>query len=122
MTTFNIAGHTIKFADCHEVGQGGPDTCTMSINGDAVTIRSLWGQPRKLRFHPTPLEFDGDVLVPLWQTTRFYLVRINIQTLRLKRLSKGFKYMRLLLVEGAEVEFSTWWDDREKRRISLARA
>ena len=120
MATFNLAGHTIEFADCHEVGQGGPDTCTMSINGEPVTRRFLWGQPRALRFHPTPLEFDGNVLVPLWEATRFYVVRINPLTLQVRRLSRGFSYMRLLRVVGGEVEFSTWWDDRETRTVSLA--
>lgn len=120
MTTFTLAGHSVEFADCYEVGQGGPDTCSMSIDGEPVAKRFLWGLPRTLRFHPTPLEFKGDILVPLWEATRFYLVRIDPLTLKVRRLSRGFGYMRLLRVEGAEVEFSTWWDDRETHIVTLA--
>lgn len=120
MSTVNLAGHSIEFSDCHEVGQCGPDTCAMSIDGQAITRRFLWGRPRTLRFHPTPLEFGGDVLIPLWQATRFYLVRISTRTLRVKRLSEGFAYMRLLRVEGDEVEFLTLWDAGETRSVKIA--
>ena len=116
----SIAGHSIEFADCREVGQGGPDTCTMSVDGRPVVARHLWGQPRSLRFHPSALEFAGQILVPLWQSTRFYLVRVDPITLKFKRLSRGFGYMRLLRVVGDEVEFSTWWDDREIHATKLA--
>lgn len=119
MTIFTLAGHSLKFADCREVGQGGPDTCTMSIDGEPVVRRCLWGLPRSLRFHPTPLDFEGDILVPLWEATRFYLARVNPQQLKARRLSRGFNYMRLLRVNGAEVEFSTWWDDRETCTVKL---
>ncbi len=83
----------------------------MSIDGELVEKRFLWVLPRTLRFHPTPLEFEGDILVPLWEATRFYLVSIDPFTPKVSRLSRGFGYMRLLRVEDAKVELSTWWDD-----------
>ncbi len=83
----------------------------MSIDGEPVEKRFLWGLPSALRFHPTPLEFEGDILVPLWEATRLYLVRIDPVTRKIRRMSRGFRYMRLLRVEGADVEFATWWDD-----------
>ena len=72
-----------------------------------------------LKFHPTPLAFGGVVLVPLREASRFYLVRIDPETLEMTKLSGGFPYMRLLRVVGNEVEFSTWRDDREIRTVSL---
>src|SRR6266496_2264680 len=120
MSTFTMGEHAIEFADCRELGQGGPDTCTMSIDGEPVVTRFLWGQPRSLRFHPSPLEFNGDVLVPMWGRPRFYLVRIHPPTLKVTRLTRwGEQYMRLLKVVGDEVEFATWHDARETRRVRL---
>ena len=120
MTSFSVANHSVEFSDCREIGQAGPVTGSMSIDGEPVTRRFLWGQPRTQRFHPTPLEFNGDILVPLWETTRFYLVRIDPVTLKIRRLTRGFGYMRLLRVVGTEIEFSTWWDDRETHKVRLA--
>ena len=120
MNHITIAGHSIEFADCHELGQGGPDTCTMSINGKAVVSRPPWGQPHSLRFHPSPLAFNGDILVPLWSQTRLYLVRIDPRALVVRRLTWwGQPYMRLLKVVGDEVEFATWHDARETRKVRL---
>ena len=110
MRTFNLAGHTIEFSDCQEIGMGGPEACLMSIDG-----RPLSGR----HFHPTPLVFEGDVLVPLWEAARFYVARITPNTLGVRKLSRGFGYMRLLHVESGEVAFSTWWDDRETHSIRL---
>ena len=121
MATLTLAGNTLEFSDCREVGQGGPETCTLSINEVPVTRMLLWRSAQSLRFHPTPLEYEGDVLVPLWEATYFYLVRIDPQTLKHRRLSPGFKFMRLLRVQDDEVEFSTWHDNRETRRVRLTR-
>jgi hypothetical protein len=44
--------------------------------------------PRALRFHPSPLQFDGNILVPLREATRFYLVRIDTHTLKVRRLTE----------------------------------
>jgi len=117
---FMLAGHAMEFADCSEVGQGGPESCTMSIDDRPVCSRfNLGWQRLSLRFHPTPLEFDGDVLVPLRRGTRFYLARIDPRTLAVRRISRGFAFMRLLRVSGAEVEFATQFDDSEIRRVRL---
>jgi hypothetical protein len=120
MTMRSLAGHAIEFADCHELGQGGPDTCTMSIDGEPVVRRFLWGEPPSLRFHPSPLEFNGDILVPMWGRPRFFLVRIDPRTMKIRRLTwRGESYMRLLKVVGDEVEFATWHDARKTRRVRL---
>ncbi|HEY6815097.1 MAG TPA: hypothetical protein VI168_06120 [Croceibacterium sp.] len=122
MTTLVVAGHAVEFADRRELGQGGPETCTMCIDDRPVVSRfNLGWQLRSLRFHPTPLEFGGDILIPLRRGTRFYLVRIDPRTLAIRRLSRGFSFMRLLRISGAEVEFSTASDDREIRIQSLVR-
>ena len=91
----------------------------MTIDGRLVTARFLWWQLAR-RFHPTPLEHDGGILVPLWESARFFLARIDPRTLALERLSRGHDFMRLLRIVGNEVEFSTWWDDRETHRVRLA--
>ena len=120
MTALILAGHELEFSDCREIGQAGPTTCTLAIDGKSVVRRFLWSAPQSLRFHQSPLEYNGDILVPMWGGPRFYLVRLNPRTLKLKRLSRGFGFMRLLRVVGEEAEFSTWWDDREKRTVKLA--
>ncbi|QIK79632.1 hypothetical protein G7077_12675 [Sphingomonas piscis] len=120
MSTLTVAGHELQFSDCRETGQAGPTTCTLSIDGEPVVRRFLWWSSEPLRFHQSPLEYNGDILVPMWALTSFYLVRINPRTLTLKRLSRGFGFMRLLRVAGDEAEFSTWWDDREKHIVKLA--
>ena len=119
MQTFTLAGHLVEFDDCMEVGQGGPETCTMSIDGQLVTLRYLWGLRSPRRFHPTPLEWRGDILIPLRETVRFYLARVDPLTLNVRKLSRGYAYMRLLRVVGEQVEFSTWGDDRETDLLAL---
>ena len=118
-TAFNLAGHSVEFADCREAGQGGPITCSMSIDGQAVARRRPWRSSRPFRFHPSPLAVEGDILVPLWEATRFYLVRIDPLVLKPRRLSSGFGYMRLLRVEADEVEFSTRWDDGQTKTVRI---
>ena len=120
MSTFTLAGHELQFSDCRELGQAGPTTCTLAIDGEPIVRRFLGWSSQSLRFHQSPLEYNRDILVPMWGRPRFYLVRIDPRTLRLKRLSRGFGFMRLLRVVGNEAEFSTWWDDREKHTVKLA--
>ena len=125
MTSRTLAGHVVEFQDCHELGQAGPDTCTMSIDGEPVIRRLLFGSPHSLRFHPTPLEYQGDVLAPLWHATRFHLVRIDPRSLEVRLANGwmnrwGYGFMRLLSVAGDEVEFCTSvWDESQKRTIKL---
>jgi hypothetical protein len=94
MRTFITAGHLVEFGDCSEVGQGGPEVCTMRIDGELVTLRDLWGLPAPRYFHPEPLEWRGDILVPLREAVKFYLARVNPVTLSATKLSRGFSYMR----------------------------
>lgn len=108
-----LAGHSIEFSDCAEVGQGGPEACTMSVDGELVRVRYLWWLRSPRRFHPSPLEWRGDILVPLREAGHFYLARVNPRTLRVAKLGRGYSYMRLLKVDENGVEFSTWFDDRE---------
>ena len=117
--TLTLAGHSVEFNDCMEVGQGGPETCTMSIDGELVTLRYLWGLRSPRRFHPSPLEWCGEILVPLRESVHFYLARVNPLTLNVTKLGGAFSYMRLLSVTEAGVEFSTWFDDRETRFVRL---
>lgn len=102
-----------------EVGQGGPETCTMSVDGRLVTLRYLWGLRSPRRFHPSPLEWQGDILVPLRETVRFYLARVDPLTLNFRKLSRGYPYMRLLRVIGDRIEFSTCGDDSETELMPL---
>ena len=120
MNSFKLAGHELEFSDCRELGQAGPTTCTLAIDGEPVVRRLLWGLPQSLRFHQPPLEYDGDILVPMWGRPRFYLVRIDPRTLKVRRVTWwGEQYMRLLRVVGDDVEFATWHDARKTRRVRL---
>jgi hypothetical protein len=117
--TFNLAGHQIAFRDCSEVGQGGPEVCTMWIDGQLVTLRYLWGLRSPRHFYPGPLEWQGDILIPLRETVRFYLARVDPRTLKVSKLGRGHAYMRLLRVVGTQVEISTCFDDSETHLVAL---
>jgi hypothetical protein len=126
MATLTLAGHQIEFADCRELGQGGPETCTMSIDGEPVVSALERFSPRhfryvpSLRFHPSPLAFEGDILVPIWARPKFYQVRIDPRSMKIKRLTWwGNDYMRLLDVVGHEAVIATWHDARKTRRVRL---
>ena len=121
MATLTLGPHTIEFTDPLEVGQGGPETCHMSIDGRPVTTRPWLGRPRRRRFFPTPLLHKGCIRAPMRiGGMGFYLTRIDPLTLKAKVLSRGYGFMRLLSVSKEHVEFSTWWDDREIRHFRLA--
>ena len=119
MTAITLGVHLIEFSDCQEVGQGGPETCFMRINGNSVMKRSFLNSTRECRFHPTPLAFEESILAPLREATRFYLVRIDPVSMKIKKLSRGFAFMKLVRIVGSEVEFSTWWDDKEIHRVKV---
>jgi hypothetical protein len=126
MTTISLAGHVIEFADCHEMGQGGPEICTMSIDGRPVVNCLQRLQSRffdylpSVRFHPSPLAFEGEILIPMWGRPKFYLVKIDPASMNIRRLTwLGQNYMRLLEVVGNEVVFATWHDASKTRRVSL---
>lgn len=120
MTTIALAGHELEFSDCREIGQAGPTTCTLAIDGEPVLFRFIWGEPVSLRFHQSPLEYKGDILVPMYTKPSFNLVRIDPRTTKVKRVTwRGSGYMRLLRVLGDEAEVSVWHDDSKTRRIRL---
>jgi hypothetical protein len=115
-----LAGCELEFSDCREIGQAGPITCTLTIDGEPVVQRFLWGKPVSLRFHHSPLEYEGDILVPMWTKPSFNLVRINPRTTKVTRVTwRGSGYMRLLTVDGNEAEVSVRHDDSKTRRIRL---
>jgi hypothetical protein len=91
----------------------------MSVDGELLMVRSLGWLRSPRRFHPSPLVWRGDILVPLREATRFRLARVNPPTLRVAKIGRGYSYMRLLKVVEDGVEFSTWFDDRETRFQSL---
>jgi len=120
VATFTLSGNSIEFGDCREIGQAGPTTCTMTINGRPVVARLLWRTAICLRFHPSPLAYEDCILAPLWRSTLFYLVRVNPLSLEVKELSEGYGFMRLLRVVDHRIEFSVRWDDSETWWLELA--
>ena len=90
----------------------------MSIDGHVVMLR-YWGLERPRLFHPSPLAWRANILVPLRENARFYLTCLDPTTLNLTKLSRGFAYMRLLRANDRGVEFSTWFDDRETHFLPL---
>ncbi|MCW2395159.1 hypothetical protein M2344_001635 [Sphingobium sp. B8D3C] len=49
-----VGGHDLDFFDCIEVGQGGPEACTLSIDGWLV---------EGCKFDPSPLAFEDKILI-----------------------------------------------------------
>jgi len=97
-----IAGHTLLFFDCHEVGQGGPEACSLSLDGYPI---------ERWRFDPSPLEYEGTILVPVRKsnllTYGYALARIDPSTRKVSIVSKVQGYMKLLRMEGRDVIFAT---------------
>lgn len=97
-----LAGHTLHFFDCHEVGQGGPEACSLSLDGCPI---------KRWRFDPTPLEYEGYILVPArkWSLLiyGYALPRIDPATRKISVVSKVYEYMKLLRLEGPSVIFAT---------------
>jgi hypothetical protein len=101
-----IDSHVIEFCGCMEICQGGPEACDLLIDG----------MPIEGRFDPSPLHFEGMILVPKrkisFLKSGYVLVAIDPNTGRTKVLSKIFGYMRLVRIEDRIVEFaSTAWGD-----------
>lgn len=85
-----LDGVTLKFSGCMEVCQGGPDACSLAVNGKAVV-----GE----RFDPSPLLHDGNILIPMrkkgfWKSG-YVLIRLNPSSLKIERISRVQDYMRL---------------------------
>ncbi|OYW16255.1 MAG: hypothetical protein B7Z39_01890 [Novosphingobium sp. 12-64-8] len=100
-------GHSLDFFDCMEVGQGGPNACFLSINGQKLADH---------KFDPSPLMFEDHILVSMRKITflksGYVLARIDPETCKVEIISKVHEYMKLRKVQGRSVEFSTssWGD------------
>lgn len=98
----DINGYAVEFSDCMEVCQGGPQACLMSIDDWAL---------EKQKFDPSPLPFEGKLLVPMRKIgffkSGYTLVQIDPKTRIIKSLSKTHDYMRLCLVDGRSIQFAT---------------
>lgn len=96
-----VAGHDLTFADCAEIGQGGPEACTLRIDGRTV---ARW------RFDPHALEYRGGILIPVrksgFLTNGYALAFVDPVELSVTIVSKIFGYMRLVSVDGDEVTFN----------------
>jgi hypothetical protein len=108
-----IAGHELTFTDCKEVGQGGPEACSLLIDGREV----------RGRFDPSPLPYKTGILVPIRKSNFFVygyaLCFVDPQTLRTSIVSRVLQYMRLTGVVGEEAEVltATYGNDRARVRI-----
>lgn len=110
-----IAGHTLLFFDCHEVGQGGPEACALSLDGEPI---------ERWRFDPSPLEYGGTILVPVRKnnllTYGYALARIDPSTRKVSVVSKVHGYMKLLRVEGRDVVFAIKTYGAETATITIS--
>lgn len=110
-----VAGHALLFFDCHEVGQGGPEACSLSLDGYPI---------ERWRFDPSPLEYEGAILVPVRKSNFFTygyaLARIDPSTRKVSVLSKVHQYMKLLRVEGRAVVFATATCGSETGTVALS--
>ncbi len=70
-----IAGHNLSFFDCREISQGGPEACSLSLDGSPI---------ERWRFDPSPLEYEGTILVPVrksnFLTYGYALARLDPST------------------------------------------
>lgn len=97
-----VGGYELDFFDCIEVGQGGPEACTLSIDGWFVEGR---------KFDPSPLAFVDKLLIPMRKITFFksgyVLAQLDPKNSEVKTISKIHGYMKLKRIEGRTVEFAT---------------
>ena len=108
-----IAGHQLTFVDGKEFSQGGPETCSLLIDGREVTGR----------FDASPLPYKTGFLLPVRQrnffTYGYALCFIDPLSLGTKVASRFLPYMRLVSVDGeyAEVQTATYGHERARVRI-----
>lgn len=97
-----IESHELVFFDCMEICQGGPEACSVSINGELIEGH---------KFDPSPLAFEDKILVPMRKIgffkSGYVLVRINPISLVIEPISKIYNYMRLSRIDGRSIEFAT---------------
>ena len=109
-----LAGHALLFFDGREVGQGGPLAYSLSLD------RYPMERPR---FDPSPLEYQGAILIPLRRITflrsGYALARIEPEQRKLAVLSRVRSYMKLIRIEDGSVIFETTAYGPEIDRIRL---
>jgi len=109
-----VAGHDLTFADCAEIGQGGPEACTLLVDGRAL---ARW------RVDPHALEYRGGILIPVrksgFLTNGYALAFVDPVALSVTIVSKIFGYMRLVSVEGDAVTFNPNNHGNDRRVITV---
>lgn len=110
-----LAGHTLEFFDCHEIVMGGPEACRLRLDDFPI---DRW------RFDPSPLEYEGTILVPArkrgFLMYGYALARVQPVTRKVSILSKVHQYMRLLRIDGRSVVFATATFGDETAFITLS--
>jgi hypothetical protein len=110
-----LGGHTLLFFDCHEVGQGGPEACSLSLDGYPI---------ERWCFDPSPIEYEGAILIPVRKSNflnyGYALARIEPTSRKVSVVSKVHGYMRLLRLEGRTVIFATTTHTQDTGRITLS--
>ena len=120
-----MLGHELEFSGCNEICQGGPLACTLTIDGWLVERRNALGlKSTSLRFDPSPVEYEGSILVPVRKSNflifGYALARIDPATCQVSVISKVHGYMKLLRVEGRSVVFATKTYGTETGTIRLS--
>ena len=106
----------LRFEDCREVGQGGPEACLFFINGRQVSDQ---------QFDPSPLAYKGGFLIPVRRANLlgygYALSHVDEQTLQVKIVSRVMGYMRLLRLIDECVEYSpkTYGDDKRLLKLKF---
>jgi hypothetical protein len=100
--TIQLGEHNLDFFDCVEVGQGGPEACSLVVDGWLI---------EKRKFDPSPLPFDDLILIPMRKISFFKsgyaLTLIDPRGQTIKTISKVHGYMKLLRVDARQIEFAT---------------
>lgn len=106
-----IAGHALAFADCVEIGQGGPEACTLLVDGRPL---ARW------RVDPHALEYRGGALIPVRKYGGYRLAFVDPIGLSVTIVNnKMFSYMRLVSVEGDAVTFDADAYGNDRRVITV---
>lgn len=103
-----VGGYDLEFFDCFEICQGGPEACSLIVDGWL-----LEGQ----KFDPSPLLFEGKILLPMRKIgffkSGYVLTLINSGVSEIRVKSKDYGYMRLISIDNRDVTFATtaWGDN-----------
>ena len=109
-----ISEHEVEFFNCHEIVSGGPEACSLMIDGQEIE-----GE----KFDSTALPYKTGILVPARKSNFFVfgyaLCYIDFATLNVKFVSKVLPYMKLLRIVGnnAEIKKSTYGNETKFIKI-----